>query len=49
MNQFAHLKYFLNYSGRKDFPFIAITASGIALGYFKHTRDAAAYLDSLGG
>ena len=33
-------KVFVNTSGRKDFPFVAMTASGICIGYAKDSKTA---------
>lgn len=43
MNQFARIKIFINDSGRRAFPFVVMTCSGTALGYFKNRRDAETY------
>lgn len=42
MNRVTH---YLNLSGRKDFPFIVVTASGRAVAYFKNSKDAEAWLN----
>lgn len=39
---FSFAKVFVNVSGRKDFPFVAMTASGICIGHAKDSKTAAA-------
>lgn len=47
MNQFAHIKFFVNTSGRKDFPFVAMSCGGQCLGYFKDSKTAANFLKGM--
>lgn len=41
-NPYSHIKLWINYSGRKDFPFVVCTAVK-ALGFFKNRNDAQKY------